>query len=228
MLGCRQVFVRFADCNLDCAYCDTPFQAEPTYRQELEPGSACFAEEPNPVDLNSLAHILENWRKGQPGLHHSLCLTGGEPLLHEETLLQWLPSLQKYWPIYLETNGTLPEAFSKIGSFVTWVSMDLKTEDLTGVPTDWDKHRDFMLAARDRLCQVKLIISKQTRPETLQQAASLVARQVPEVPLVLQPRTAADRPTLTGQSLLELQATASEIHPDTRLIPQIHPLLKIA
>lgn len=228
LLGVRQVFVRFAGCNLDCTYCDTPFRAKPTYRREVEPGQARFTEEPNPADLDALADHLENWRESWPGLHHSLCLTGGEPLLHVDALVRWLPALAESWPIYLETNGTLPGAFSKIRGFVEWVSMDLKTEDLAGPPTDWESHTAFMQSAGKRLCQVKLIVSEQTNPQILRQAAALVARQAPEVPLVLQPRTAGARPTLTGAVLLELQATAAEIHRNTRLIPQVHPLLEIA
>ncbi|HKL24622.1 MAG TPA: 7-carboxy-7-deazaguanine synthase QueE [Desulfuromonadales bacterium] len=228
LLGCRQAFVRFAECNLDCAYCDTPFHAGPAYRQETAPGSARFADMPNPADLSLLGRTLRDWEKSQPGWHHSLCLTGGEPLLHADALLDWLPSLVDFWPVYLETNGTLPEAFGKISPYVTWVSMDLKTEDLTGVSTAWEQHSAFLQKAGDRLCQVKLIVSEQTQPSVLRQAAALVARLAPAVPLVLQPRTVGDRPTLAGQSLLALQATAAAIHHDTRLIPQIHPLLGIA
>ena len=82
--------------------------------------------------------------------------------------------------------------------------------------------------AHDHNAKVKLIVSEQTQPSLLRQAAALVARLAPAAPLVLQPRTVGDRPTLAGQSLLELQATAAAIHHDTRLIPQIHPLLGIA
>jgi organic radical activating enzyme len=228
LIGCRQVFVRFADCNLNCAYCDTPFHAGSTYHQEIVPGSGRFRQVENPADLGALSETLQGWRGSYPGLHHSLCLTGGEPLLHADALARWLPAATKSWSVYLETNGTLPGELKKVLPWVKWVSMDLKTDDATGQPTDWGAHGEFLRTAGERLCHVKLVVGEQTSLENVRQAAGFVKEHGCKAPLLLQPCMIAGQLSVDGLVLLELQAAAAAEFPDTRLIPQIHPFLGIA
>jgi len=33
-IGCKQIFIRFSDCNLDCDYCDTDFNLKETASKE--------------------------------------------------------------------------------------------------------------------------------------------------------------------------------------------------
>ncbi|MCK4535661.1 MAG: 7-carboxy-7-deazaguanine synthase QueE [Desulfuromonadales bacterium] len=228
LIGCRQVFVRFADCNLSCAYCDTPFHAKPTYPLEIVPGSGRSANRDNPSDLNDLGQYLADWQKAYPGLHHSICLTGGEPLLHADALLRWLPAISELYPVYLETNGTLPDELKKILPWLKWVSMDLKTDDTTGQPTNWDAHAEFMQVAEDRLCHVKLLVGEQTSIENVRQAAIFVRNHAVDIPLILQPCMIKGQLSVDGLVLLELQAAAAAELTDTRLIPQVHPFLGIA
>ncbi len=228
LIGCRQIFVRFADCNLDCAYCDTPFQAKSRYALESEPGSGHSIWRDNPADLRALETHLAGWEAARPGLHQAVCLTGGEPLLHAATLSNWLPSLSGQYPVYLETNGTLPVALGQVLPWLTWISMDLKTVETTGQPTDWDAHAGFMEVAGQRLCHVKLVVGEQTTTQDVRQAAAFVARHAADIPLILQPCLVRGRKTPEGSFLLQLQTAAAAEHHDTRLIPQIHPLLGIA
>ena len=82
MVGLRQVFLRFHGCNLSCDYCDTVTPAPPaTCQLEGTPGRRDFHPAHNPVTLDRIVAVLEGWQRGWPGLHHSLSLTGGEPLL---------------------------------------------------------------------------------------------------------------------------------------------------
>lgn len=84
LIGYRQVFVRMAGCNLDCKYCDTDFSPQDYCRIEDAPGSGQFRNVPNPVALEVLAGIIDQWVERSPGMHHSISLTGGEPLLQGE------------------------------------------------------------------------------------------------------------------------------------------------
>ena len=86
-IGYRQIFIRFCGCNMDCAYCDTDFKTGADYTPEQ------LVKKLDTFDLNAI---------------HSISLTGGEPLIHLEFLKDFLPLVDK--KIYLETNGTMPQA----------------------------------------------------------------------------------------------------------------------
>ena len=228
LIGARQVFVRFAECNLACAYCDTPFQPGPTCRIEKTPGSAEFSSHENPVDLNNITRLVSEWQHDCNATHHSIVLTGGEPLLHAGVLKDWLPEIRALLPVFLETNGTLVAELEMVLPLVEMVSMDIKGSSTTGVTTPWAVHARFMELAKERLCQVKLVVDATTPDEEVLQAAALVRQQAPQTPLILQPRTLATGPALSGRALLRLQQIAAEKHHDVRVIPQIHPFLGVA
>ena len=227
LIGSRQIFVRFAECNLACNYCDTPFQSATTCRIEMLPGSADFACRKNPVDLRNITHLISEWQHNYNNFHHSVVLTGGEPLLHTGVLKDWLPEIKPLLPVFLETNGTLPMELEVVLPLVDMISMDIKGSSTTGVTTPWAIHAKFMELARERLCQVKLVVDSTTSYDELLQAASMVSQYAPEAPFVLQPRTLSTGLALSGRNLLELQQMAAEKHHDVRIIPQIHPFLGV-
>lgn len=221
-LGCRQIFVRMAFCNLDCGYCDTPFDPVESCRVEDAPASGNFVGLPNPVSLETLDNLLFAWNNATPGVHHSISLTGGEPLVQGEVLREWLPSLAKILPIYLETNGTLPDALEPLLPHLEWISTDIKLPSQTGSDLPRQAHRDFLNLARCRRCQVKVVVGEETPPEEVEIAAELVREAGAEVPLVLQPVTKEGRMAISARRLLDLQAAVARIHPRVRVIPQSH------
>jgi hypothetical protein len=105
--------------------------------------------------------------------------------------------------------------------------MDIKLAATTGEPTPWVAHADFLKVAGAKLCQVKTVIDVSTAEDDLVAAARCVNRNAPDAPLILQPRTIAGRPAITGRRLLSLQAAAAREHRDTLVIPQMHPLLAV-
>lgn len=228
LIGARQVFVRFAKCNLNCDYCDTPFEPGMTCRIEAEPGSGQFVEHANPVALSEITHLVANWQHRSKHLHHSLVLTGGEPLLHAGILRQWLPDIAPILPVFLETNGTLAAELETVLSLIDLISMDIKGQSTTGVPTPWSDHERFIAVAGERLCQVKLVVDNNTPVSEVVEAARLIKSSAPDTPFILQPRTLPNGPALSGEQLLKLQAAASVEHRDVRIIPQIHPWLGVA
>lgn len=227
LVGCRQVFIRMAHCNLDCAYCDTPFKPQNVCRIETAPGSEVFDEVANPVAFEQLYKVVQNWLDSMPGAHHSLSVTGGEPLVQEDVLTEWLPVLRKLLPIYLETNGTLPGPLQRLLPHLDWISMDLKLPSQTGLDPQWDEHREFLALAAKRNCLVKAVVGNNTPDDELLAAARLLRNTAPDVPLILQPVTTAEGIHLSAKQLLSMQALVAEIHPNVRVIPQTHHFLSV-
>ena len=95
--GVPAIFIRFAECNLRCDFCDTDF------KESLE------------MTLGDLEMTLAQY----PAKH--VVLTGGEPSLQtDEELLQMLHAEGYY--VQIETNGTneLPEN-------IDWITMSPKS-----------------------------------------------------------------------------------------------------
>jgi organic radical activating enzyme len=226
-IGCRQVFLRFAGCNLACDYCDTDYLPAPFWRAEATPGSGTFARQPNPARIEALLRLLDSWGAAAISSHHSLSLTGGEPLLQAETLRSWLPALRALLPLYLETNGTLPQALELLLPELDFISMDLKLPALSGAPFPAAEHRAFLALARRRAAQVKIVVAPEMPEEELVMAAELVQSTAPEVPLILQPLTREPPAAWAPGQLLRMHAVAACIHPPTRVIPQTHRYLDL-
>lgn len=227
-VGCRQIFIRLAECNLSCAYCDTDFDKASLYQQETAPGSGFLAIESNPPYLEDVLTLSRNWLNNLPGAHHSFSITGGEPLCQADALQGWLPRLRELLPVHLETNGTLPDQLEPLLPSLDFISMDLKLATVTGSPTPWDLHRRFLTLAARRDCQVKAVVGPTTSNEEVVAAAALMQEVAPHVTLILQPLTRQEQVAVSPHRLLELQAIAAAIHPLVRVIPQLHRFLAVA
>jgi len=222
LVGCRQVFVRMAMCNLACSYCDTPYAPQQSCRVEDAPASGNFRNLPNPVSLETLYNILHGWERQLPGLHHSISLTGGEPLVQATVLGEWLPALRRLLPIYLETNGTLAAELEPLLPFIDWISMDIKLASQSGVPTPWQEHCNFLALAREKECQVKAVIGEETPKREVEAVARMVEDVAADVPLILQPLTRDGRIAISPRALIDLHTAAARYHSATRVIPQSH------
>ena len=226
-VGCRQAFVRFAGCNLRCRYCDTrhAWDAPAACAMEREPGSRTFDDVPNPVPARSLEERLLPWVAGS-SLHHSVALTGGEPLLHADFLAGLLPRLRESGArTYLETNGTMPEALAEVVGDVDLIAMDIKLLSATGEEPRYEANRRFLEIARRCRVFVKIVFSRATDAGEVDAAARLVAAVDRDIPLVLQPVTPRDADVApTPGKALVLQAVAAGRLGNVRVIPQTHKL----
>lgn len=160
-IGYRQIFVRFANCNLNCNYCDTPFNEQKLCKIETHTGSETFKEIENQIVQENLVNIISGFLTSN---HHSISLTGGEPLLHSDYIMGFIDKLRlvdNKTKIYLETNGTLVKFLDKTIGKIDIISMDIKLESSCGVKTQWDAHRDFVKIALENKKEIfaKIVVT---------------------------------------------------------------------
>ena len=220
-IGVRQACLRFAGCNIKCSFCDTAFRPTRSSRIEEIPGSGEYAELPNPLSVEEVAARIRSFVV--PVRHHSISLTGGEPLLHA-AFIRALAS-EANAPFFLETNGTLDEEMASIRDIISYVSMDIKLPSVTGKPL-WDEHRRFLQLLHNHDAYVKIVVADNTGEEEFQEAVHLVAHIAPQILFVMQPATpfgGVHAPT--AKKLLHLQADAAEHLANVRVIPQAHRMM---
>lgn len=224
LVGVRQIFIRFHGCNLKCNYCDTETASLPSFcRIEGTPGRGDFIEVANPVALDHIILLLERWSKGWPGIHHSISITGGEPLLYYEILMEWLPELRKILPIYLETNGVLTTALSPILEMLDHISMDIKLPSTSGCSDQWDLHEQFLRLAVQKDVYVKVVAGDETEAWEIQRACETVAAVDRLIPLIIQPVTRKNGQIgISASKILEFQEIACRYLADVRVILQTH------
>lgn len=226
-VGERDLFIRFCRCNLTCPFCDTPYALKdsPTCLMEKKAGERDFVPLPNPLSPFSL---LDNLRPllNPPNLHHSIVLTGGEPLLWVYFLQVLLPQLRQFnLPITLETNGTLAFNLQKVVQWVDIISMDFKLPSCMGGKRYWETHKRFLSVAKQKRVFVKVVVSSQTTLEEIEKAVSIIEEEG-DIPLVIQPVSAQGgyAPPSEGE-LLKMQEKAKERISQVRVIPQMHKFL---
>ncbi len=102
-IGKPEVFVRLAGCNLRCAWCDTKYA--------LDDGRLMTLEE---VAKEIITYHCKN-----------ISITGGEPLLQKQELLEFINWLKKksFW-VQLNTNGTVFDR--EIFKLIDLLSIDCK------------------------------------------------------------------------------------------------------
>ena len=232
-VGRRQVFVRTFGCNLSCEYCDTPTArtAAPLVWSALSPEGEIFSN-PNPANVSDViaaVHELES----VSGPHHSLLITGGEPLLHPAFVAELSRrSREMGLPVHLETNGTLPEALAAILGYVDVIAADVKLKSASGEDIPPALHAEFLSLAitAGKEVFVKMIVTSATDLSEIQNAAEMVAKINPEIPLVIQPAASPpgrQRIIPSGTKLLEMQRACLHFLRDVRVIPQCHKILGV-
>lgn len=230
-IGCRQVFIRFAGCNLSCEYCDTPFEKQEYCSLQVNPDSNKFNELKNPVSQETLLKEISGLLSSFP--HHSISLTGGEPLLNSEFLMEFLPEFRKCFPkikIYLETNGTLFKELEKVIKYTDIISMDLKIKSSTGVDFPIEEHKKFIQTARKFSKEIftKAVISSKIQDSEINEISELLRSFDEQIILVLQPVTSDNEEILLSPSkILEIQEKFMKKLNDVRVIPQTHKLLDL-
>ncbi len=222
--GQRQTFVRFAGCNLDCLYCDSPAAREPeppVCRVETVPGGGAFEDARNPLSVDMILRLCRTLGSA------SITLTGGEPLLQPDVVATLARTLKHNgYQVQLETNGTLHESLPAVLPSVDVLAMDIKIPSAAGCEA-WKDHESFLDKALESnaLVFVKAIVAPETTESEIDRCAGLIASRDRSVPLVIQPMT-GERP-VPGLHLMRLQEVALAKLDDVRVIPQCHKMLGV-
>ena len=227
LAGIRQVFVRFSGCHLRCVYCDTPesWERSAGWRCERAPGARVFEARTNPVSSEEVVDLIRLWAEAVP--HHSVALTGGEPLLQPEFLKAIAVGARAAGlKTYLDTSGTLADRLKIVADAVDIFAFDIKLPSCPGVRMDWDDARRCLEAARGREALVKIVVMEDSDPDEVARAARLVREVDPGFKVVLQPVTPVSEATVepSGRTLAAMRARCLEEGIEPLVIPQLHKL----
>lgn len=204
-IGVKQLFIRFSGCNLQCDFCDTNIHGE-----FLEFSSQELVENIKDFDLRTI---------------HSISLTGGEPLLWVDFLQEFLPLVDS--KIYLETNSTLKNNLEKIIDSIDIISADIKLPSASGVEGSFAIHDEFFKTAKkyDKEIFAKVVFDENILDNEISHCLKLAEKY--NLPLILQPKTVADKIPVEPDKILEIFNKFLDNYPNVRLIPQVHKYLGV-
>ena len=211
-LGVKQIFVRFGRCNMHCHYCD-----------ELEKmKKEAFTE----YSLDRLLEEIDSFEI-ERGPHHSVSLTGGEPLFYTRFLKNLMPKLkEKGFVTYMETNGTFPAELKEVIKWTDIIAMDMKPASSTHDRNFFEKHKEFLKVAIRKDVFVKIVVTPATKKNELEKCVKIVKEINPKIPFILQPLS--DVTGINGDSLKLIENDffylAKEFLYDVRVIPQMHKI----
>jgi len=230
----RQVFVRFSGCSLDCCYCDTEkFRKTVQLKCEVEtkPGAMRFKNVKNPM---TAAQVLRHVKRLKTPDTHSISLTGGEPLLAGDFLVEVAKGCkQEKFKVYLETNGMDSKVMKRVVRYINYAAVDLKLPEHEAVQRKmWarlldEELRCTRLASRAGVeTFVKIVVLPSTKVSTISRVCSVVPSGVP---VVLQPVTPTKKvktcPSMAH--VYHLAEAAAKAGVEVAIVPQIHKLLNI-
>lgn len=214
-MGERQVFIRFAGCNLSCQYCDTP----ETTGLRFNGGGQHLSDQ----------EIVSTIRQFNEGNVLAVCITGGEPLLQADFLKVLLPKIRETagLKIHLETNGTLPDALKNVLSWCDIIAMDIKLPSATGREF-WTEHEEFLSAGAGKTF-VKIVLDGSSEMDEFVRAIELVKKVSPGMAAILQPAApGVNAKCVEPQRFQDFLREAKERLNDVRFLPQMHKLWGLA
>ncbi|HEY0463933.1 MAG TPA: 7-carboxy-7-deazaguanine synthase QueE [Polyangiaceae bacterium] len=180
--GAPCVFVRLAQCNLHCTWCDTKYTWDfERYRYE---------DEVREQSVVAVAQIVND------AASRRLVLTGGEPLLQQRALKELFARLAPDIAVEVETNGTIVPESPALSRVNQWnVSPKLAN---AGDPEPFRIRPEALLTLRDSgRAYLKLVVNGEA---DFAEADALVARLAwPTDRVSLMPE-AADREQLRTRS----------------------------
>jgi 7-carboxy-7-deazaguanine synthase len=157
LIGTPTVFVRTSGCNLECAWCDTPYSKKEG-------------------DEMTIPEILEKVKSFEI---HYVCVTGGEPMVQEGSVKLIDELLEAGYHVTVETNGSisledLPCSMNML------ISMDIKCPT-SGMAGQMDLSNLELLSPMD---QLKFVVANR---DDMMYAAKLLLEHKVECTVIFTP-----------------------------------------
>ena len=214
LIGERQIFVRFAGCNLNCNYCDTNDSKSEKSGRLMTPQSVTD-------EINKL--LTPDCR--------SISFTGGEPSLYPDFIneVSKLTELN----IMLETNGTLPDNIDLIDR-LDMVSLDIK------LPEHFDGDFDVeifsneikslnLLMAKSINVYCKVVILPSTKIKSFKEVVEKLSANITNksnLQIIIQPSSPLSEWKDLNIRLFDFSEIVGQYF-EVSTIPQIHKILDI-
>ena len=214
LIGQRQIFVRFAGCNLNCNYCDTNDSKSEKTGKLMTPQQVTD-------EINKL--LTPDCR--------TISFTGGEPSLYPDFIneVSKLTELN----IMLETNGTLPDNIDLIDR-LDMVSLDIK------LPEHFDGDFDVeifsneikslnLLMAKSINVYCKVVILPSTKIKSFKEVIKKLSDNISSksnLQIIIQPSSPLTEWKDLNFKLFEFSEIVGQYF-EVSTIPQIHKILDI-
>ncbi len=214
LIGERQIFVRFAGCNLNCNYCDT------NDSKSTESGRLMTPQQVSD-EINKL--LTPDCK--------TVSFTGGEPSLYPDFISEVSKGLDL--KVMLETNGTLPDNIDSIEKLDV-VSLDIKLpEHFDG---DFDEEIFLneikslnLLMAKSINVYCKVVILPSTKINSFKGVVEKLSQNISNksnLKIIIQPSSPLDEWKDINFRLFDFSEIVGQYF-EVSTIPQIHKILDI-
>ena len=145
--GKPAIFLRTAECNLKCTWCDTKY----TWDWK----NFDYAKEVKEISIKEIRRELEQFS------NRHLVITGGEPLMQQDDLAELLTFLKPKFYVEIETNGTiLPN--NALSTLVDQWNVSPKTSN-SGNPLELcDVNESYTFFSKQKNCYFKYVIESES------------------------------------------------------------------
>ena len=214
LIGERQIFVRFAGCNLNCNYCDTNDSKSEKSGTPMTPDEVSD-------EINKL--LTPDCR--------TISFTGGEPSLYPDFISEVGKNFNL--KIMLETNGTLPDKIDSIEN-LDIVSLDIK------LPEHFDGDFDNsifeneikslnLLMKKSIKVYCKVVILPSTKIKSFKEVVEKLSQNISNksnLKIIIQPSSPLGEWKDINFKLFEFSEVVGQYF-EVSTIPQIHKILDI-
>ena len=141
--GKQAIFLRTAECNLKCTWCDTKY----TWDWK----NYDYAKEVKEISIKEIRKLIE-----QTTIRH-LVITGGEPLMQQDDLAELLTFLKPEFYVEVETNCTIIPN-NALSALVDQWNVSPKTKNSGNLLELCEKNECYSFFSKQKNCYFKYVV----------------------------------------------------------------------